>query len=256
MKYQTTLLFCLFLLPITQSVSAQEAQFSEIRQTIETAVDSLQPEKLIELTEEKLETLSEADDSRIQKYAYYYRGYSNYRLQNSFPDINDDNKEKYLDEAVAMFEKAVELDPDFAEAHAMLGSCYGMKASGFFSGMKYGPKSDEAMDKAKELEPDNPRVVMLDAIGTLFKPSAFGGSTDKAIEGLRHAAELFEEWEPSNEYAPRWGDAEVYAWLGQGYAEAERYEKAKESLEKALEVKSGYPWVQEVLLPELEQKRD
>ncbi len=256
MKYLTTLFFCLLLLPMPQQAMGQESNpFIEIRQSIETAVDSLEPERLIEVNT-KLQSLSQTADSEVKKYAYYYRGYSNYRLQNSFPQIDEDQQEKYLDQAVAMFEKAVEVDPKFAEAYAMLGSCYGMKASGFFSGMKYGPKSDNAMSKARELAPDNPRVVMLDAIGKLYKPSMFGGSTEGAIDGFTRAAELFEDWQAPNRYAPRWGDAEVYAWLGQGYVQAEKYDEARTAYRKALDVKPGYPWVQNVLLPKLKEKSE
>ncbi|PAU93693.1 hypothetical protein CK503_11115 [Aliifodinibius salipaludis] len=254
MKYLITLFFWLLLIPMSQQVSAQDStQFDEIRQSIETAVDSLQPERLIGVNT-KLKTLIQTGDPEIKKFAYYYRGYSNYRLQNSFPKINEDQQEEYLDEATIMFEKAVEMDPKFAEGYAMLGSCYGMKASGFFSGMKYGPKSDNAMGKAKELAPENPRVVMLDAIGKLYKPSMFGGSTEGAIEGFKRAAELFEDWQTPNRYAPRWGEAEVYAWLGQGYVQAEKYEEARQAYEKALKVKPGYPWVENVLIPELKEK--
>lgn len=252
MKYFISLLFCLWLF-IPQQLAAQDNQFREIRRSIETAVDSLRPEQLVE-TDAELAMLAESNDPKIRKYALYFRGYSNYRLHSSIPGINEGQKEKYLDTAIEMFEEAVEIDPEFAEAHAMLGSCYGQKADGIFSGMKYGPKSDKAMKKAKELAPDNPRVVMLNAIGTLFKPSMFGGSTEGAIEGFKKAAELFKNWQPPNAFAPRWGSAEVYAWLGQAYAMDEQYEKAREAYRRGLEVKPGYPWIEKVLLPELQEK--
>lgn len=255
MKCLTRCIFCLCLLNIPHLMLAQEQKFADIRATIETAVDSLAPEKLVEL-DVQLTSLIESTDPQVKKYAYYYRGYANYRLHSSFPNIGEEQQEKYLDEAVKMFEKDVAIDPKFAEAYALLGSCYGIKASGFFSGMKYGPKSNNAMSKAKKLAPDNPRVALLDAIGTLYKPSMFGGSTEGAIEGFQRAAELFNDWQPPNEFAPRWGDAEVYAWLGQGYAKAEEYEKAKAAFRKALNVKPGYPWVKELLLPELKAKSE
>lgn len=255
MKFFLNVLFVLILLAMPGKSVAQAEQFAEIRQTIETAIDSLQPEQLVE-TDAELAMLAESNDPQIRKYALYYRGYSNYRLHSSIPGIDEDQKEKYLDEAIEMFKKAVEIDPDFAEAQAMLGSCYGQKADGIFSGMKYGPKSDEAMRKAKELAPDNPRVVMLNAIGTLFKPAMFGGSTEGAIKGFKRAIELFDNWQPPNVFAPRWGDAEVYAWLGQAYAMNEQYEKAREAYHRGLDVKPGYPWIKEVLLPELKKKLD
>ncbi len=255
MKIFLNLLFSLllFLMPV-RSV-AQVDQFTEIRQAVETAVDSLQPERLVE-TDAELAMLAESDDSQIRKYALYYRGYSNYRLYSSIPGISEDQKEKYLDKAIEMFEEAVEVDSEFAEAQAMLGSCYGQKADGILSGMKYGPKSDEAMKRAKELAPDNPRVVMLDAIGTLFKPAMFGGSIDGAIKGFKRAIELYDQWQLPNAFAPRWGSAEVYAWLGQAYAMDEQYEKAREAYRRGLEVKPGYPWIKNVLLPELNKKTD
>lgn len=256
MKYCKRIFICLCLLYLPGQAIGQAEQFEEIRQTIETAVDSLQPEKLIELNS-RLASLTKSQDPQVRKYTYYYRGYSNYRLQNSFPQIEEDQKEKYLDAAVEMFEKAVALDSNFAEAQAMLGSCYGMKASsGFFAGMKYGPKSSSALKRALELAPGNPRVVLLDAIGTLFKPGVFGGSTEGAIEGFQKASELYKNWQPPNEFAPRWGDAEVYAWLGQGYAQAGEYKKAKEAYQQALRVKPGYPWVEDKLMAELNKEAD
>jgi len=255
MKYLVSIFLCLCMLNLPYQLSAQAKQFADIRQTIETAVDSLQPGKLITLNN-RLVSLTESGDSKVQKYAYYYRGYSYYRLQSSFPSVSEDQKEKYIDQAVEMFESAVNLDPQFAEAHAMLGSCYGVKASGFLSGMKYGPKSDASMEKALDIAPQNPRVVMLNAIGKLFKPSMFGGSTEGAIEGFKKAADFFKNWQPPNAFAPRWGNAEVYAWLGQGYMQAEKYDQAREAFQKALEVKPGYPWVQKKLLPELDKKAE
>lgn len=256
MKYLTSLLLCLSLLYVPHQLIAQADQFADIRQSIETAVDSLEPDKLIEL-ESRLASMTDGEKSQVQKYAYYYRGYIYYRLQSSFPNIGEEQKDKYLDRAITMFEEAVAMDPNFAEGQAMLGSCYGIKAgSGFIAGMKYGSKSSAAIEKSLELAPENPRVVLLDAIGTMFKPAIFGGSTEEAIEGFQQAIELYKKWEAPNELAPRWGDAEVYAWLGQGYAQAEQYDKAKEAYQQALEVKPGYPWVKDELMVDLRKKTD
>lgn len=253
MKYLATVLLftCLFGQPSSSTVQAD--QFAEIRTAIETAVDSSNSPKLLQLTQ-KLDTLSQSKQPMVRQYAYYYRGYAFYRLQSSFSGMGEDQKEQYLDRAIGMFKKALKLDPDFAEAHALLGSSYGVKASGFFSGMKYGPKSGNQMDKAQRLAPDNPRVVMLDAIATLYKPSMFGGSTQAAIDGFQRAIELFKNWQPPNAYAPRWGNAKVYAWLGQAYVQAENFDAARQAYQKALQVKPGYPWVAYKLIPALKQK--
>lgn len=252
MKYFTFLFISIFLLGTVSTVFAQESDFQHIQGTIETAVDSLEPEKLVALNT-KLEKLSESRDDLTRKYALYYLGYSNYRLNVAFSDFKEDQKEAYLDEAVEWLEKATEEDKSFAEAYALLASCYGKKASGIFSGMKYGPKSDAAMTKALELSPENPRVLMLDAIGKLYKPSMFGGSTEGAIEGFTKAADAFKNWQPPNIMAPTWGHAEAYAWLGQALAKQEKYKQAEQAYQKALDIQPGYPWVKKSLLPELEK---
>ncbi|NGP89657.1 tetratricopeptide repeat protein [Fodinibius halophilus] len=255
MKYLISLILCVVLLFGSGEIQAQGQQLIQLKQSIEKAIDSLEAEKLIKINA-KLASLSKSDDSQTRKYSYYYRGYSYYRLQSSFPTIGEDQQEKYLEQAINMFKSAIKADSEFAEAYGLLGSCYGMKASGFFSGMKYGPKSEEAMGKAKELAPKNPRIAMLDAVGTLYKPSMFGGGTDKAIEGFQKSATFFEKWTSPNKYAPQWGNAEVFAWLGQAYMKKEEYEKAEEAFQKALEVKPGYPWVKKVLVPKLNKKAD
>lgn len=252
MRYIVSILLCVWMLYLPHTAEAQAEQFAEIRESIETAVDSLQPEILVKVNT-KLTSLSDHENPQVRKYAYYYRGYTNYRLQSSFPNVSEDQKEKYLDEAVRMLKKAVSLDESFAEAQGLLASCYGIKASGFFAGMKYGPKSDATMKQAKSLAPKNPRVILLDAIGTLYKPSMFGGSTEGAIEGFKQAAELFNDGQPPNDFAPRWGNAEVYAWLGQGYVQAEKYKQARQAYQSALEVKPGYPWVKSLMI-KLNQK--
>src|SRR5699024_10738399 len=158
---------------------------------------------------------------------HYYMGYADYRLNTQFSDVKEDQKEKFLDEAVKYLEEAVRLDPDFADARALLASVYGLKATGIFSGMKYGPKSNSAIENALETAPDNPRVHMINAIGLLKKPSMFGGSTEGAIKEFKKAAELFESFEPANKMMPDWGHAENYAWLGQAYEQNDQLKKAK-----------------------------
>ena len=123
-----------------------------------------------------------------------------------------------------------------------------------FAGIKYGPKSNKQIDKALELAPENPRVLMLDGTGLLYTPSMFGGDTEKAIAQFQKAAKQFEKFTPKDSTMPHWGRVEVYAWLGQGYEEEEQYEEAKKAYEKALELNPDYGWVKSYLLPKLAEK--
>ena len=257
--YQSLLIAVLMLgmLPFSavaqSSESSQKDRFISIKDQLQSAVDSLDKAGIIK-AKYALQPYADGNENPLKKLAYYYMGYADYRLNTQSPGINEDQKEKILDEAVQYLEHAVALDPDFADARALLGSAYGKKAAGFFSGMKYGPKADDAMEKAMESGPENPRVYMLNAIGLLYKPSMFGGSTEGAINGFKKAAELFKTFQPKNELMPDWGRAEVYAWLGQAYEQNEEYAKAKTAYGQALEVDPGYGWVKYKLLPELAEK--
>lgn len=198
---------------------------------------------------------TESEDPEIRKLAYYYMGYSAYRLGSAFYGMDEKTADRYRDEAIRHLEKATEIDGRFAEAVALLGNCYGMKATGFFSGMKYGPKSQRELDKAIELAPDNPRVRLIYGISFMFKPSVFGGSLERAIEEMEKAAALFADRTAGNELYPEWGRAEVYAWLGQACERNDDFSRAEQYYRRALEVDDDYYWVKEILLPELSEKK-
>ncbi len=47
------------------------------------------------------------------------------------------------------------------------------------------------MQSAQQMEPNNPRVILLDAMGNSYNPAMFGGSKEKALIGFKHATEFF-----------------------------------------------------------------
>lgn len=182
--------------------------------------------------------------------SHYYVGLADYRLIDLVDD--EERSEDVMDDAQKHLEQAVELRPEWAEAHALLASVYGRKASqGMFSGMRYGPRAQRAMETATSLAPENPRVLLLDAISLYNTPERWGGDKDKAIEQLHAALDQFEDAAPSDPLAPQWGHADAYAWLGIAHLEAGRTDAARAALEKALEVRAGYAWVEQVLLPKV-----
>ena len=105
------------------------------------------------------------------------------------------------------------------------------------------------IEKAHELAPDNPRVVMMQATSSLFTPTMWGGDVDAAVEDLQRAADLFESDSPSGPLQPDWGHSETYAWLGIAHMKQGRYEEAESALTKALEIDPDFSWVRRVLLP-------
>ena len=185
-------------------------------------------------------------------WVHHYIGYALYREAVYRGQKDSLDPKESLAAARTALERSIRLKP-IAETHALLSSVLGQSiGSNPLKGMTLGPKSDGEMDKAKRLAPNNPRVWLLSGIGTLFKPSMFGGGLDKAEVQLNKAAELFANDRPEAP-APAWGHAEVYAWLGQIQVKKKDLVAARKMYTRALEVDPDFGWVKYVLLPALDQ---
>ena len=148
---------------------------------------------------------------------------------------------------------APRIDPEAAEAYALLASAYGRQIElSPVKGMFLGPKAGKAIGKALELAPDNPRVVLSAAIGDFNTPGIFGGDKERGMQGFRRAARLFALEKPSDPLEPVWGHSEAFAWLGLAYMDRDDRKRAGAAFEKALEIDPDFGWVKYVLLPELE----
>jgi tetratricopeptide (TPR) repeat protein len=181
----------------------------------------------------------------------YYIGYCDYRLTIFYQQAkNQEMMQQHLEAAITHLEAAVKLNNKFAEAYALLSSCYGQKIGmAPMLGMTLGPKSGMTMQSALQLAPSNPRVILLDAIGTYYKPAMFGGDKDKALAGFKHAADLFDKEKSTDLLQPDWGHAEAYAWIGVAYLDKKDAAAARAALERALAIAPEYGWVKHQLYP-------
>lgn len=197
------------------------------------------------------ERVASASDDAV--WAHYYIGLANYRIAGPLLDSDEERAETYLDDGIDHLQAAVDSRPDLAEGYALLGTLYGMKAQGgAIRGMRYGPRADEALARARTLAPDNPRVLLLNAVSLLNKPSRWGGDREKAVAALQRALQHFESAPPARDgLQPQWGHADAYAWLGIAHMKADRAEQARTAFEHALTIRPGYAWVESELLPQL-----
>ncbi|MDZ7292152.1 MAG: TRAP transporter TatT component family protein [candidate division KSB1 bacterium] len=184
---------------------------------------------------------------------HYYLGYCDYRLAAYYlQKPNQEMMRKHLEEAINHLEAAVKLDNKHAEAYALLSSCYGqMIGLEPNLGMTLGPKSGQMMQTALQLAPNNPRVILLNAISTYFTPAMYGGDKEKGLAGFKRAAELFEKEQNKDPLQPDWGHAEAYAWMGVAYLEKNDNASARTALERALAIAPNYGWVKYQLYPKV-----
>ncbi|MEE9207450.1 MAG: hypothetical protein V3U67_03605, partial [Gemmatimonadota bacterium] len=105
----------------------------------------------VALLEPERRGLEARPTENLEAYDYYLRGltYARRRLRR----IEDRRL------AVEMFERAVELDPNYVEGYAALSRSYGTLFSDFGQ-VEAGPKAKEAVDRAMQLAPDRPETHM------------------------------------------------------------------------------------------------
>lgn len=190
-----------------------------------------------------------------QALAHYYVALADYRVNTQYD--SEKEREPLLKDAIDHLKTATNLAPENADAWALLSACYGQRLSlDPLRGMTLGPKADEALAKAKELAPENPRVWIVSGTSDYFTPSMFGGDKERALEQFKKAARLAEKETVEDPLQPSWGHAEAYAWIGHAHMNAERYDEARASFEKALSINPKYGWVRHVLLPRLDKKTE
>ena len=176
----------------------------------------------------------------------YYLSCNYYRMSNLTE--NKEEREKYVEAAKKTIEKSIESKGDFSESHALyssiLGLGIGLKP---YLGMKNGMKSGNEIAKAYELEPNNPRIYLIDGISVLYTPKVFGGGGNKALAKFNKAVELYKEEKRDRGIYPDWGRDNVFIWLGKVYEKKGEKEKTIRFYKKALEVNPNNGWAKKLL---------
>jgi tetratricopeptide (TPR) repeat protein len=146
--------------------------------------------------------------SRIEKSDWLPLYYSSYAyIMISFQETDNAKKDAFLDQAQKYLDQAMAIDPKESELHMLQGFLYPSRINidPMNRGMLYMGKMNISLDKALELNPDNPRVYYLRATMTLHMPEAYGGGSAKALPLYKIANEKFRIFQPKTELSPNWG---------------------------------------------------
>ena len=200
---------------------------------------------------EALEALGETDD--VTRAWALWRVAGMHRIR----EVDRQTKRRHerirkplLEEAEALMKARIEAEPNDAEAHLVLSQVYQARITGMMSGMRFGRRSGETLDRALELAPGDPRALYLRGINQLMAPGPFG-NREEARRNLEAAAARFAEGAPAGVFW--WGEPEAHAFLGLSYARENERDRARAAYERALELEPGFDWVRDRLLPDLEK---
>lgn len=124
-----------------------------------------------------------------------------------------------METAIRAFESSVAKDPRNAEAHALLGTLYGMKIKGgMIAAIRYGPQVREHQQQALTCGATNPRVLYLLGAGQLHTASN-PAARQEALDSLLAAEKLFaqETKTAARPLAPRWGYSSCLTFIGKAH---------------------------------------
>ena len=236
---------------VTATPLRQELSWSELTERLERAALAGSGQELravrIDLLRQLMQPAERAPAQSLLEYAIAYAGY---RLA-SLSDVPEREQTDLLDDAVERLEALVDDDLEDTEAHALLGSLYGLQIGWDPSrGVVLGVRASRALNRAEAAAPDNPRVPLLQGISAFNTPARFGGGLDRAERLLRRSLHLFSR-EPVDKPWPNWGRFDAHVWLGQTLARQNDPSGARAEYDAALSLAPDSGWVKFVLLPAL-----
>jgi hypothetical protein len=121
------------------------------------------------------------------------------------------------DKAETLLAKAEALQKDNSEIYVVkkMIATLRMTADPMNRYMTYGPQAQEALQTAKRLNPENPRVYLLEGQDKFYTPEQFGGSKTEAKKLFETAMQKFDSFKPESSIAPAWGKANTEYFLSQ-----------------------------------------
>lgn len=151
-----------------------------------------------------------ADAEKNQWLPYYYAALANvsaaYMMSMGQMGMAD-KTDPFADKAETLLNKAEELSKDNSEIYCVKKMIASLRLIGDPQNryMTYGPAAEEALTKAKNLNPANPRVTLLEAQDKLFTPEQFGGSKTEAKKLFEETLQKYETFKPETKIHPSWG---------------------------------------------------
>lgn len=168
----------------------------------------------------------------------YQAAYAAYRAGELAPQEGRADS-PYLERCEEQALAAVAEAEEFADALALAGACAALDASRNLTALLSAPRARRHLRAARELEPDNPRVLLLAAVSLIRRPSLVEGWGSPA-ELLARAAERHAVALPPQRGKPDWGEAETAAVQAELAAAAGEVLAARDAAERALMLAPDY----------------
>jgi len=138
--------------------------------------------------------------------AHYYAAYAQRQL--SYLEKDESKRDAYLDEADKEYADMMEiLKKDNEETYilaAMIANAR-LAVKPMNRWQKYGKIFDQNIESAKAINPNNPRIYLIQGMSKYYTPKAFGGGAKNAKPYFEKAAGFFANDTETDITKPHWG---------------------------------------------------
>lgn len=161
------------------------------------------------------------DAEKTQWLPYYYAALAHvntgYMLSMGKMEGLADQLDPIADKADALITKAEALSKDNSEIFIVkkMIATLRMMPDPQNRYMTYGPQAQQALEIAKKLNPENPRVYLLQGEDKFYTPEQYGGSKEEARKLFELASAKYEAFKPASDIDPNWGRGMIQYLMSQ-----------------------------------------
>lgn len=164
------------------------------------------------LSEEFLEI---ANDEKSKWQAYYYASLVTVQKGIELFRANElDKLDEVADAAQIMLDKANNLSANNAEIYILQKIILNLRimVNPVERYLEFGEESEQNLNKARKIDPENPRITLLEAQEIYFMPQEYGGSKEEGLKLFEKAINQINTYPKKSEFYPSWGkvDAEYF----------------------------------------------
>jgi hypothetical protein len=199
------ILLSIFSLSLASSF-AQSEKYVTAMEALVPAIDTTRTADGLLSLANSFERIANAEKS--QWLPFYYAALCHINIANQYFQLQKpDQIDPVLDRAEPLLNSAASLEKDQSEI-LLLKKMYNtarMMADPMNRYMTYGVEAETALQTAKSLNPQNPRVYLMEGIDKFYTPEQYGGSKTEGLRLFKESETHFGEWKPASSIHPDWG---------------------------------------------------
>lgn len=196
---------------------AQNEKYVKAMQEKVVAVDSVRNTAELLALSAAFERIGDAEKTQWLPYYYAALAQVNAAYMLGMENLKPDKVDPMADKAESLLAKAeanVQKNSEIFVVKKMIASLR-MMGDPMNRWQTYGPQAAEALQTAKALNPENPRIFLLEAQDKFFTPEQFGGSKTEAKKLFEEAMKKYDAFRPATPLDPVWGKTTVQYFLSQ-----------------------------------------